>query len=201
MLNSLSKLLWILPHQITPESTWAEELHSFPPIHLNSLTAVKCLLRPGVLTQSAHTPIPINLCDAAFIQFTMTELQTGHNMTHISSTEHGHQLCAWASLAQTGSYLQRSTGCLLTLDKASLPWERLDSPTQRLSRGNSAPLWRLGHITTTQPSVVGSRIYFGTVSFIISCNSVAWSNFWLFLRLHIFPYACHSYLLSAGERN
>lgn len=70
---------------MTADSTWAEEVHlqkSPPPphpqpIHLNSLTAVKCLPWPGVLTHSAHALISINLCDAAFIQFPMTELQTG----------------------------------------------------------------------------------------------------------------------------
>lgn len=94
---------------------------------------------------------------------------------------------AWASLAQTGSYLQRSAGCLVTLDKASLPWERLDSRIQRLFRANSAPLWHLRHITTTQRSAVGSWIYFGSISALISGNS----HLCLFLRWHIFLYVYH----------
>lgn len=103
-----------------------------------------------------------------------------HNMTHSSSIERGRQLCAWASLPQPSSYLQRSTGCLATLDKASLPWERLDSSIWTNLRVNSAPLWLQGHNATNQPSVAGSRLYFGTVSFLISCNSVAWSGVLLF---------------------
>lgn len=81
MLTSHSQLAWILPHQITPESTWAQERYRFffffLLIQLNSLTSVKCLLWPGVLTHSTHTAIPVSSSAVAFIQFTMTELQTG----------------------------------------------------------------------------------------------------------------------------
>lgn len=100
-----------------------------------------------------------------------------HNMTHSSSIEHGRQLCAWASLARPGSYLQRSTGCLLTLDKAALPWDRPDSCVWRHFRDDSAPLWPEGRNTITQSSS-GSQ----ELSFLIPGNSVAWSNFRLFFR-------------------
>lgn len=177
---------------MTPESTWAEGLYT---IHLNSLTAVKCLLRPGVLTH----PFPSTCAKPPSSNLPWLNSRQAYNMTHISSIEHGHQLCAWASLAQTGSYLQRSTGCLVTLDKASLPWEKPDSPVRRLSRANSAPLWPTGRITTAPLRV---QVYFGIL---FSSYFHATASFGVifdrFFRLHIFPSVCHSYQLNAGERN